>query len=220
MIRVKICGITNKEDALMAVRCGADAIGVIVDVPVDTPRNIDVNRAEAIMNSIPPFISTVAVIMPKSIKDVKNIINELNPDVVQLHGDESLRFVSKIRKMFTGKIIKVIHVAIDEKMDRIEDKIENAKNYAEVVDAIMLDTKIKKTVGGTGKSHNWEISAIIGESINKPLILSGGLNIWNVKDAIKNVGPYAVDVSSGVELEPGKKDETKMREFIKIAKSQ
>ncbi len=220
MIRVKICGITNKEDALMAVRCGADAIGVIVDVPVDTPRNIDVNRAEAIMNSIPPFISTVAVIMPKSIKDVKNIINELNPDVVQLHGDESLRFVSKIRKMFTGKIIKVIHVAIDEKMDRIEDKIENAKNYAEVVDAIMLDTKIKKTVGGTGKSHNWEISAIIGESINKPLILSGGLNIWNVKNAIKNVGPYAVDVSSGVELEPGKKDETKMREFIKIAKSQ
>ncbi|RLI95653.1 MAG: phosphoribosylanthranilate isomerase [Candidatus Altiarchaeales archaeon] len=219
-MRVKICGITNKEDALMAVRCGADAIGVIVDVPVDTPRNIDVNRAEAIMNSIPPFISTVAVIMPKSIKDVKNIINELNPDVVQLHGDESLRFVSKIRKMFTGKIIKVIHVAIDEKMDRIEDKIENAKNYAEVVDAIMLDTKIKKTVGGTGKSHNWEISAIIGESINKPLILSGGLNIWNVKNAIKNVGPYAVDVSSGVELEPGKKDETKMREFIKIAKSQ
>ncbi len=220
MIRVKICGITNKEDALMAVRCGADAIGVIVDVPVDTPRNIDVNRAEAIMNSIPPFISTVAVIMPKSIKDVKNIINELNPDVVQLHGDESLRFVSKIRKMFTGKIIKVIHVAIDEKMDRIEDKIENAKNYAEVVDAIMLDTKIKKTVGGTGKSHNWEISAMIRESINKPLILSGGLNIWNVKNAIKNVGPYAVDVSSGVELEPGKKDETKMREFIKIAKSQ
>jgi len=220
MIRVKICGITNKEDALMAVRCGADAIGVIVDVPVDTPRNIDVNRAEAIMNSIPPFISTVAVIMPKSIKDVKNIINELNPDVVQLHGDESLRLVSKIRKMFTGKIIKVIHVAIDEKMDRIEDKIENAKNYAEVVDAIMLDTKIKKTVGGTGKSHNWEISAMIRESINKPLILSGGLNIWNVRDAIKNVRPYAVDVSSGVELEPGKKDETKMREFIKIAKSQ
>lgn len=217
MTKVKVCGITNEEDALMAVNYGADAIGMIINVPVETPRKIDIEKAKKIMDRLPPFISTVIVLMPDSLRGVKEIVNKLNPCAVQLHGHESLDFISKIKERVDVKIIKTVHIDLGKKTK--QEQIKEAERYSKIADAILLDTKINEREGGTGKTHDWKISSKIRDLIKtKPLILSGGLNPENVKVAIKTVRPYAVDASSGIESKPGKKDIEKMRRFIKIAK--
>lgn len=212
MTKVKICGITNSEDAISAVEAGADAIGVIIDVPVETPRKIGIEKAVEILNSVPLFVSKVIVLMPESVEYAVDITDKLNPDAIQLHGNESLDFILKLKKQIRAKIIKVIHV--DE-----TTKINHIIKYAEISDAILIDTKFGNLTGGTGKTHDWKKSKMICEMIKPtPLILSGGLNPENVSDAINLVNPYAVDVSSGVESMPGKKDAKKIREFVMAVK--
>lgn len=213
MTKVKICGITNSEDAIVAAESGADAIGVIVDVPVETPRKVSIEKAGEILASAPLFASRVIVLMPKNIEYAVDIADKLNPDIIQLHGNESLDFISKLKKDITADIIKVLHV---DNTTKINDIIK----YAEISDAILIDTKFGNLAGGTGKTHDWRKSKMICDMIKPtPLILSGGLNPENVSDAINAVNPYAVDVSSGVESMPGKKDARKIDEFIKIAKT-
>lgn len=206
MAKVKICGITNSEDATLAVEAGADAIGVIVDI--ESPRKVDIEKAGEILNSVPLFVSRVVVLMPKSIQDAAGIADELNPDAIQLHGNESFDFILELKNDITAKIIKVIH--IDD-----NTKINSILQYAEVSDAILVDTKVGNLPGGTGKTHDWKNSRMVCDIIKpRHLILSGGLNPENVRDAINVVDPYAIDVSSGVELMPGKKDAGKIKEFI------
>ncbi len=215
VIKVKICGITNKEDVRMAINLGADAIGVIVNVPEKTPRKIDMEKAREIFKNIPPFVSSVVVLIPDSIEKVEIVARELNPDIIQLHGQESLEFVAKLKERVRQRIIKTVQVGEDPEV------VGKAKKFSTIVDGILLDTKINNKSGGTGKIHDWEISAKIKEAIKpKPLILSGGLNPENVGMAIKKVKPYAVDVSSGIELRPGKKDKEKVEEFVRKAKGE
>ncbi len=217
MIRIKICGITNEEDALLAVNAGADAIGFIIDVPVKTPRKINLDRARKISMTIPPFVSTVAVLMPKTVGEVEKIINELNPSAIQLHGNEPPEFISEIKEKIKDsvKLIKVIHIY---KSGEVSDP-EKYKEYKDLVDAILLDTQTQKMVGGTGEIHDWKLSKEIQARFDIPTILSGGLNPENVKSAIEAVRPYAVDVSSGVEILPGKKDPVKVKKFVQNALS-
>ena len=212
MIRIKICGITNEEDALLAVNAGADAIGFIIDVPVKTPRKINLDRAREISMMIPPLVSTVAVLMPKTVEEVERVVNELNPSAIQLHGDETPEFVFEIKEKIKDsvKLIKVIHV-------RESGKVPDPKEYNGLVDAILLDTQTGGKVGGTGKIHDWKLSKEIRARFDAPVILSGGLNPDNVKSAIEAVMPYAVDVSSGVEILPGKKDPDMMKKFVQNA---
>lgn len=207
MTFVKICGITQKKDALFAATHGADAIGV-VNVK-GSKRFTDLEKAEEIFRISPPLISRVLVASPKDIDDVKDI-EEIHADCIQLHGDESVEFIQEIRDNSDLLIIKQIPV-INEK------SIEQARIYSEIADAILLDTKIKGELGGTGKTHDWDISKKIVESVGTPVILAGGLNPDNVAEAIKEVGPYAVDIASGVEAEPGIKDPEKVRRFIQNA---
>lgn len=209
MTKVKICGITSKEDALMAAGYGADAVGVI-NVK-ETPRYVDLETARKIFNVLPVFVSKVVVAMPQSIEEALEI-EETGADYIQLHGNESVDFLRELREKSRLRIIKKISVD--------ENCIINSERYSEIADAILLDTKIKGMSGGTGKVHDWDISREIVESINKPVILAGGLSPKNVGSAIEKVKPYAVDSSSGVESKPREKDKKKIKKFIILAKNE
>jgi len=206
-VRVKICGITSLKDLFIAVEAGADAVGFIVDVP-RSPRNLSINEAKKLMKSTPVFIETVAVTVPKDLNHLETIYRKLDPDIVQVHGLGDLS--NEIRERLpNARLIGAVHVESDLAID-------TALQTADIFDAILLDSYVLGKYGGTGKTHNWELSKHVRDAIYpKPLILAGGLKPKNVKEAIFMVKPYAVDVSSGVESNPGIKDRKKVSEFIK-----
>ncbi|MEA2032420.1 MAG: phosphoribosylanthranilate isomerase [Euryarchaeota archaeon] len=220
--KVKICGNTNVEDALIAAEAGADAIGVIN--VADTRRYIDLEDARAILDALPVFMSKVVVVTLDNVPigaahDKIKSIEDTGADCIQLHGEESVEHVADLRACTESstRIIKKIGVSGDR-----EKCLENALAYEDVVDAILLDTAAISgrtgEIGGTGKQHDWSISEEIVERVKKPVILAGGLNPDNVARAIEQVKPYAVDVSSGVEREVRKKDAWKVKNFVNTAK--
>jgi phosphoribosylanthranilate isomerase len=209
-VLVKVCGITNGGDALMALRNGADAVGVIVDVPVETPRKISVGKAKAIKNALKDVSHTfITVLMPESVEDVVKVVGEVKPHGIQLHGNESPEFVGEVRESIDAYIIKAVHA--DDSLDY--DYVERVAEHA---DMILVDTKAGGKVGGTGVRHDWSIDLEVKRMSKKPLIASGGLNGRNVGGVILKVWPYAVDVSSGIESRPGVKDEEKFRKFMRV----
>jgi len=205
MIKAKICGLTRKEDALFAAYNGADAIG-IVNVK-ESKRCVKLSDARDIFRSMPPFVSRVLVASPTRLSEVKEI-ERSGADYLQLHSVEDIMFIKEIRENTRMRLIMQLAVTGKE-------SIEQAELYASLVDAILLDTKAKDCMGGTGVVHDWNVSREIVTRAKKPVILAGGLNPANVLDAIAKVAPYAVDVASGVETTPGIKDTKKMEEFIR-----
>ncbi len=197
MIKVKICGITNKEDALYAVECGADALGFIFYEK--SPRYIAPDNAKTIIAALPPFVTTVGVFVNKDFNDIRDMALLTGITVVQLHGDESPSYCNLVE----GKLIKAIRV----KNDR---SIEGLKKYD--VDAFLLDSFDKNSFGGSGLTFDWKL-AEKAKQYGK-IILAGGLTPDNVEEAVKKVLPYGVDVSSGVEKKPGIKNQNKVKEFI------
>ena len=202
-VKVKICGITNEKDALLACNAGADALGfVFYD---RSPRYIDPVQAGAIIKKLPPFISTVGVFVNQDYAYVKHAGEVSGINLFQLHGDETPEFCLP----FGSSVIKAFSV-------KDHTTITSLSEFK--VSAYLLDTFQEGIAGGTGKVFNWDLA---GEAKKfGRIILAGGLNPENVKEAVRKVQPYAVDVSSGVELEPGKKDEGKVREFINKAKDE
>lgn len=199
--RVKICGITSLDDALTAVECGADALGFIFWEK--SPRFITPEEAQRIIKALPPFISIVGVFVNETLDRINAVSSLAGLSCLQLHGDESPEFASSLG-------IKVI------KAFRVRDKKDIDKAAAYRVGAYLLDTYREGVPGGTGETFNWEI-AVSAKKFG-PVILSGGLNPDNVGDAIAKVAPYAVDVSSGVESKPGRKDPDKVSRFIEKVK--
>ena len=202
-MKVKICGITNVGDALMACEFGADLIGVVVSE--ESKRKISFEKAKEILDSVPENVLTVVVTTSTDANELQRIADEIKPRIIQLHGE-----VSEDLKL-NVKLTKSISV------EKGLDYIEYMKKY-EFVDFFLLDSKVKGIVGGTGVTHDWNISKEIVGASEKPVFLAGGLNPDNVKEAIEKVKPYGVDVASGVEKEIGKKDLEKVREFIRRAK--
>jgi phosphoribosylanthranilate isomerase len=220
LVKIKICGITNEED-MAYISKRVHAVGVIVDVPVKTPRKISLDKAVELKSYVAPFTSLVAVLMPNSIEEVLEVYNALKPNAIQLHGFESLEFVKKLRDLknngkIDAHIIKVIHIPKDEEID-FKTLLNTAKDYEKYADAILVDTKIEN-IKLEGKAHNWAVSKKLRECLKKPLILAGGLNKDNVLEAIKTVKPYAIDVSSSLEAYGGKKDLKKVDEFLEVVK--
>lgn len=201
-IKVKICGITNIEDARISVDYGADAIGFVF-YP-QSSRYISPDEAEQISTKMPPFVSIVGVFVDAPFEFIKEVKEKVKLDVIQLHGNESPDFC----KMFDCKVIKAFRVQNAETLDI-------CKNYPNV--SWLLDAFNPDLVGGTGKVFDWQI-ALKAQLLNPRIILSGGLTAENVADAIQKVKPMAVDVSSGVEKSPGKKDHQKVKAFIKATK--
>jgi len=205
-MRVKICGITNLEDAEAAVAAGADALGFILCEK--SKRFIPIEDAIRIVEALPPFVQTVAVTV-NATKEFTNLgwRKQLkNFGVAQLHGEETPVHVKAV-----GKYLPVIKVFPADLANTIMPA-----HY--LVTAFMLDTPSQER-GGTGRVFDWNIAAEFKKRITKPLILSGGLNPENVAKAIETVQPYAVDVASGVEASPGRKNHARLRDFIQICKS-
>ena len=210
-VRVKICGITRKEDLDAAASAGADAVGFVVGV-ASSLRNLSLADAEKLMRHVPPFMKTVLVMVPTSLGELVEACKALNPDALQVHGD-NLQDVSAVRAKLPAKLL------IGAVKANTEDAVCNAAKAAQTFDAVILDSFVQGKHGGTGVVHDWNVSQRVKQLVHpKPLILAGGLNPENVAEAVRTVEPYAVDVSSGVEQQPGIKDPQKMVEFVKNAK--
>ena len=209
--RVKICGITRKEDLACAAAAGADAVGFVVGA-VASPRNLPLEIAANLFRQVPPFVKSVLVTVPESVDTMVKNCRKLNPDIVQIHG-ENIGDVMLIRKKIPNKpLIRSVNA-------NSPDALETASSTAKKFDCVLLDSLTQGQYGGTGLTHDWTLSKHIRDVIYPvPLILAGGLSPNNVAEAIRAVNPYAVDVSSGVELQPGVKDNQKMVAFVKNAK--
>ena len=202
MIQVKICGITSFNDAIIAVNCGASALGFIFYEK--SPRYINPEILKTWISNVPSSVKKVGVFVNKDVDKVNKIAEELNLGMVQLHGDESPEYCNQMIK----PVIKVFRV--NNKFDSIM-----LNNYQ--VATFLFDTYNKENHGGTGESFDWQ--SILQLNTEIPVILSGGLNADNVLEGIEVVKPSAVDVNSGVEAAPGKKDEEKIKNLFTILKN-
>ncbi|MFQ5952529.1 MAG: N-(5'-phosphoribosyl)anthranilate isomerase [Candidatus Omnitrophota bacterium] len=216
MTKVKICGITNLEDGAKACEYGADLLGFIF--VEGTPREIDPDTACCIVQELRKKYSHVGMVglfKDAEIEDVVRIVSHCDLDYIQLHGSEAPDYCGELRKKlmdFGGpvqhKIIKVV---------KVKDKIDKTdiEGY-DPVDYFVFDTFHPEISGGTGKSFDWKVLNQYG--LDKEFFIAGGLNPGNVLEAVGTARPYGVDVSSGVERSPGKKDENLLKEFIENAK--
>ncbi|HUW84955.1 MAG TPA: phosphoribosylanthranilate isomerase [Phycisphaerae bacterium] len=212
-MRVKICGITSGQDAALAVQAGADAIGIMF---APSPRKVDRNAADRIVSVLPPFVVAVGVFVDAPLEWVREMATGLHLGAVQLSGDEPLEYVAALAPL---RVIKAVRVVGPESLEAPSSwaRGERPANLA----AIHLDTGVAGQHGGTGRSFDWSLAADLRRSGGAalPMILAGGLRPENVAEAVRVVRPYAVDVSSGVEAEPGRKDPEKVRRFVAEARS-
>lgn len=194
MVRVKICGITRIEDLEAAARYGADAIGLVVGFP-RSPRNLTIEGARMLRERAPPFLDVVLVADGRNPELLAQAIRELRPDAVQAYGDVD---PEHLRRLGARWVIKPVDVRMD-----LEGGYDG-------FDAVLLDSSM-----GRGLTADWSLCRLLRERIGLPVILAGGLSPENVREAIRIVKPYGVDVSSGVESAPGIKDAHRIREFIR-----
>jgi phosphoribosylanthranilate isomerase len=214
MVKVKICGLMEPEDAKETCKAGVDMIGVIVDAP--TRRSVTSKRAMEIFSLVPKTVFKVAVIVNKNVDDAVRIVYELNPDCLQTHSSMSAADLKEIKDATGVKIMAV--VGVPQKVENTRKIMARALEISKVADFILVDTEHRGAGGGTGLVHDWNASRSIRETIDRPLILAGGLNPNNVRAAIEFVKPYGVDVASGVESKVGKKDQNLVKKFIKASK--
>lgn len=200
MVKVKICGITNPDDAHAAVDAGADALGFVFYK--GSPRYITPEKAEAIIRKLPVFVTTVGVFVDERPEEVESVLRHRSIDIAQFHGHEPPEACVISRRAIKAFRVKEL------------GDLEPLKRYH--VSAYLLDTYTPDFLGGTGRMFNWDI-AVDAKQLGR-IILAGGLTPDNVAKAIQRVHPYAVDVSSGVEAEKGRKDHDKLKLFIKRAK--
>ncbi|PPC87996.1 MAG: phosphoribosylanthranilate isomerase [Methylotenera sp.] len=201
--RVKICGITRIDDALEAVRCGADAIGLVFYSA--SPRHVTVQQAQQIVATLPPFVSVVALFVNAAQSEIEAVISTVRVDIVQFHGDETAAECERIKLPY----FKAIRVKPDTNLLQYEVEFSSAK-------ALLLDTYSDSAYGGTGHVFDWDL---IPKNMTKLVILAGGLTAENVGLAIEKVKPYAVDISGGVELSKGVKDAKKMADFMQSVRA-
>lgn len=206
MTRVKVCGITDEADRDAAVAAGADALGFVVDVSVDTDRELVPARAAELIDDVPPFVTTVLVTMPETAADALSLLAETSADAVQIHGPLPADAVATVADGTHAAVVKAIGA-----------DPEGAHRYAPVVDALLVDSRRAGGAGGTGRRTDWSVAASIRASAAAPVILAGGLDPENVAGAVDAVEPYAVDVSTGVERREGRKDHDAVRAFVAAA---
>jgi len=197
MIKIKICGITNLDDAMAAANAGADALGF--NFYKKSPRCIDPAKAAEIIQQLPPFMVPVGIFVNEREEKIREILAVTGVQAVQLHGDESPEFCQR----FGGRVIKAFQV-------KDKESLKNMAHYR--VGAFLLDSYRDGIRGGTGTTFDWHL-AVVAKTFGR-VILAGGLNPENVAEAVKLVQPYGVDAAGGVEKETGIKDHGKLKKFI------
>ena len=204
MVKVKICGVTSASDARMAALAGADALGF--NFVRSSPRYIDPDMARAIIESIPPFVSSVGVFVDSHPEKVREIADRCSLDYVQLHGNEGPQTIQKLSDL---KVLNATRVGGEEDINGLD---------SHHIRAHLLDARVAGQAGGTGQTFDWSLARrAVGRG--QTVILAGGLNPDNVEEAIRSARPFGVDTASGVEKEPGRKSRDLVGEFIEKAKS-
>lgn len=205
MVKIKICGITNVEDAKMAVAAGADALGFVMYRK--SPRFVEPAVVKAIVAGLPPFVLPVGVFVNEEPDLVRTLMDECGLALAQLHGDETAPYCQDLGR----PVLKAL---------RLKDRgtfLALAEFHGRAnVRGFLIDAFSNQAYGGTGQTVDWGLAQEVAQSM--PVVLAGGLTPVNVAEAIARVRPYGVDVSSGVELSPGKKDHEKVKDFIRAAR--
>ena len=208
MVKVKFCGVTNYDDALLVTNLGADYIGF--NFYPESPRKISANGARDIIEKLPPFITSVGVFVDEDVSAVEKNIKKTNIKIVQLHGKETPDYCRSVKEKTGCPVIKVFHI-------EGEGSLVDLADYKDTVDYFLLDACVEGVPGGTGETFNWDAAAHAAD-FGKHIFLAGGLTPENVGNAIEKVAPFAVDVASGVERLPRRKDYEKMSAFIRHAR--
>ena len=205
MTRVKICGVTREADREAVVAAGADAVGVIADVPVDTPREVTAERAGDLVATVPPLVTSVLVTMPDSVQGAVTLQREVAADALQVHATLPPEKVGGLRARVDASVVAAVDVDDD------------LAGYAAVADALLVDSTDEQGGGGTGETVDWERTRERVADLEVPVVLAGGLTPDNVAAAIETVDPFAVDTATGVEREGGVKDHDAVRAFVSAA---
>ncbi len=207
MSRVKVCGHTSAEDVAASIAAGVDAVGVIADVPVETPREVDTATAADLLD-LPPFVSGVLVTMPETAAAAIDLVAATDPDALQVHAGLAVEELEAVATAIDIPLI--VALSVDD----------NPASIAEVADAILLDSRDEDGAGGTGRTHDWTRAREIRDAVDVPVVLAGGLTPENVAEGIRSVDPYAVDVATGVESSGGIKDHAAVRRFVSRARQE
>jgi phosphoribosylanthranilate isomerase len=205
MTRVKICGVTREADREAVVAAGADAVGVIADVPVDTPREVSPERAADLVAGVPPLVTSVLVTMPDSVQQAVALQREVAADALQVHATLPPEKVGGLRARVDASIVAAVGAGDD------------LTAYAEAADALLVDSTDEQGGGGTGETVDWERTRERVADLEVPVVLAGGLTPDNVAAAVEAVDPFAVDTATGVEREGGIKDHDAVRAFVGAA---
>ena len=198
-IRIKFCGLTRQQDVQHAVALGVDALGFVF--VKKSARNLDVDNAASMINEVPPFVNKVGLFMNAQASEVEEVLKQVRLNLLQFHGDEEEIFCSQ----FNMPYLKAVPMASTTSVTEFCQRFPSATGF-------ILDSHAQGQMGGSGEKFSW---SDIPDTLDKPIILAGGLTIENVAQAVRVVRPYAVDVSSGIETSKGIKDPAKMEKFIK-----
>ncbi len=214
MTLVKICGLTNPEDAQAAMELGADLLGFVN--AENSPRYLTPDEISRIISEIQPLVPTVMVTHSQDTGEILNSFEASGADILQAHAPLQMSEYSELKERVSTVIA---NISIDAGLKSPTEELKRrVAKVSEIADYILLDTKVGKEIGGTGVSYDWAVAAELKAFSKKPVIIAGGLNPSNVAQAVKQLKPFAVDVSSGVESEVGMKDPAKLEAFIKRAK--
>ncbi|WP_049982082.1 phosphoribosylanthranilate isomerase [Halorubrum sp. BV1] len=204
MARVKVCGLARDADLRAAVDAGADAVGVITEVPVDSPREVEPATAADLLADVPPFVTATLVTMPDSAERVVELVRTIGPDAVQIHGGWTPDEIRYIRAETQRKVLLAVDATEPGRAEELDA----------VADALVLDSTDESGAGGTGETHDWTRAGELADRLTSPVVLAGGLTPDTVAEAIRAADPFAVDVASGVELDGGRKDHNAVARFV------
>lgn len=210
-VRVKICGITNVQQAQAVTACGADAIGLVFFSK--SPRNISIEQARDIAMAVGPFVTVVGLFVNETTAVINTVLETVPLQLLQFHGDEDAAFCEQFNRPY----MKALRINAANSVEQSQQYLLQAAQSFDSSNGLLIDSYNPNVAGGTGEQFNWDIFPVTG--LEKPIILAGGLTPNNAGAAIQQVKPYALDVSSGVESAPGVKDIEKVSAFIQAAKN-
>ncbi len=204
MVRIKICGLTDADEAREVAGLGVDAIGLVF---ARSPRKVDMEQARAIVAALPPLVQSVGVFVNESAETIRRTVDYCGLDLVQLHGEEGPELCAALYP----RVIKAVRV-------RSREDILRAAPYRDVVRGFLLDAHSEKAHGGTGRTFDWSFAVEAVDVLARPVILAGGIRPENVREAVGTVRPWGIDASSGVEATPGRKDLYRVRSLVEAVR--